>query len=100
MKHRILSLFAAVVCAVGTVSASWMPSEHYCTFCDNFKFDHAFQFYSAGSQNNGKKTEEMAVQFQECHGVIAFSLMTWDRRMLAQTTNWGMTWVEVYLTGG
>ena len=100
MKHRILSLFAALVCAVGTASASWMPSEHYCTFCDNFKFDHAFQFYSAGSQNNGKKTEEMAVQFQECHGVIAFSLMTWDRRMLAQTTNWGMTWVEVYLTGG
>ena len=23
------------MCVVGTVSASWMPSEHYCTFCDN-----------------------------------------------------------------
>ena len=99
MRNKLFILFLALVCAVGTAKAEWWPSEHYCTFCDNFKIDHAFQFYSAGGQDNGSKYS-YGVGFQECQGVIAFSLMTWDRYVLAEATNYGMKWVEVYLTGG
>ncbi|MBR6492924.1 MAG: hypothetical protein IKT13_03215, partial [Paludibacteraceae bacterium] len=34
---------------------------------------------------------------QECQGVIAFSVMSWDR-FNAVGKNYGMTWLEVYLT--
>ena len=99
MRNKLFILFLALVCAVGTANATWWPSEHYCTFCNNFKIDHAFQFSSAGGQDNGSKYS-YGVDFQECQGVIAFSLLTWDRYVLAEANDYGMKWVEVYLTGG
>ena len=101
MHHTMekkFSLLLALICAVGTTFAagSWMPSEHYATFCDNFKFDHAFRFYNEGGKDNGSKYSS-GVDFQECQGVIAFSLMSWDRYD-AVGENYGLTWVEVYLT--
>ena len=99
MRQKLTFILLALFCAVGTANATWWPSEHYCTFCNNFKIDHAFQFSSAGGQDNGSKYS-YGVDFQECQGVIAFSLLTWDRYVLAEATNYGMKWVEVYLTGG
>ena len=98
MRSKLFTIVLALVSAVGTIHASWWPSEQYCTFCNNFKFDHAFTFSSAGGQDNGSKYSP-GVDFQECQGVIAFSLMSWDR-FDAVGTNYGMKWVEVYLTGG
>ena len=87
-----------LLCAVGTASAiaDWVPSEQYCRFCNNFKFDHAFTFSSPGGEDNGS-IYSPGVDFQECQGVIAFSVMSWDR-FNAVGKNYGMTWLEVYLT--
>ena len=71
---KIFIILATLLCTVETVSAAWMPEEHYATFCDNFKFDHVFNFYSAGGPYNG--TKSTGVGFHRCQGVIAFSLMT------------------------
>lgn len=97
MKKLSLILLT-LLCAVGTASAiaDWVPSEQYCRFCNNFKFDHAFTFSSPGGEDNGS-IYMPGVDFQECQGVIAFSVMSWDR-FNAVGTNYGMTWLEVYLT--
>ncbi|MBR1878194.1 MAG: hypothetical protein IJ814_04215, partial [Paludibacteraceae bacterium] len=97
MKKLSLILLT-LLCAVGTASAiaDWVPSEQYCRFCNNFKFDHAFTFSSPGGEDNGS-IYSPGVDFQECQGVIAFSVMSWDR-FNAVGTNYGMTWLEVYLT--
>lgn len=98
MKRKLFSIFLALLCAVGTASAiaDWVPSEQYCRFCNNFKFDHAFTFSSPGGEDNGS-IYSPGVDFQECQGVIAFSVMSWDR-FNAVGKNYGMAWVEVYLT--
>lgn len=98
MRQKLTSILLALFCAVGTASAiaDWVPSEQYCRFCNNFKFDHAFTFSSPGGEDNGS-IYSPGVDFQECQGVIAFSVMSWDR-FNAVGKNYGMAWVEVYLT--
>ncbi len=95
---KLFIILTTLLCAVGTASAiaDWVPSEQYCRFCNNFKFDHAFTFSSPGGEDNGS-IYSPGVDFQECQGVIAFSVMSWDR-FNAVGTNYGMTWLEVYLT--
>ena len=98
MRQKLTTILLALFCAVGTASAiaDWVPSEQYCRFCNNFKFDHAFTFSSPGGEDNGS-IYSPGVDFQECQGVIAFSVMSWDR-FNAVGKNYGMTWLEVYLT--
>ena len=95
---KLFIILTTLLCAVGTASAiaDWVPSEQYCRFCNNFKFDHAFTFSSPGGEDNGS-IYSPGVDFQECQGVIAFSVMSWDR-FNAVGKNYGMTWLEVYLT--
>ncbi len=95
---KLFIILTTLLCAVGTASAiaDWVPSEQYCRFCNNFKFDHAFTFSSPGGEDNGS-IYSPGVDFQECQGVIAFSVMSWDR-FNAVGKNYGMAWVEVYLT--
>ena len=55
MRQKLTTILLALFCAVGTASAiaDWVPSEQYCRFCNNFKFDHAFTF----SSSDGKRSE-------------------------------------------
>ncbi len=98
MRQKLTTILLALFCAVGTASAigNWAPRETYCRFSNNFKFDHAFTFSDAGGVDDGSKDDPF-VGFQKCQGVIAFSLMSWDR-FNAVGKNYGMAWVEVYLT--
>ena len=100
MRQKLTTILLALFCAVGTASAigNWVPREQYCLFCNNFKFDHAFMFLGPARVDCGSK-DDSEVRFQECQGVIAFSLMSWDR-FNAVGKNYGMAWVEVYLTAG
>ena len=51
---KISTILLALLCALQTAFA-WEPSEPYCTFCNNFRFDCAFRFYNAGGAENGSK---------------------------------------------
>ena len=98
MRHKLLSLLLAQVCAVGTLFAGngWTPNEQYCKWGDNFKFDHAFLFESAGAYNN--TYNDGNVLFQEAQGIIAFSFHAWNEFSLPTGDNYLAEKVEVYLT--
>ena len=98
MRRKLSFLFLALVCAVGTAFAGngWTPNEKYCKWGDNFKFDHAFVFYSDGAYNN--TYGDGNVTFQEAQGIIAFSFRAWNEFSLPTGDNYLAEKVEVYLT--
>ena len=93
---RFSTLLLSLLCVcMAAVAAPWYPSETYATFCDHFEIDHVFRFYNDGAWDN--TWNDGNVQTEPCQGIIAFSLMTWDRQVLAQSTNYAMKEVSVYL---
>ena len=93
---RFSTLLLSLLCVcMAAVAAPWYPNETYATFCDNFQIDHVFLFYNDGAWNN--TWNDANVQTAPCQGIIAFSLMTWDRQVLAESTNYAMKEVSVYL---
>ena len=95
-KHFAILLL--LLCAVGTVYAGygWTPSEKYCKWGDNFRFDHAFEFHNEGAYNN--TYGDGNVDFQKAQGVIAFSYRAWTEFSLPTGHNYLAEKVVVYLT--
>ena len=95
---KIFSILLALLCVSGTIYAGngWTPNEKYCKWGDNFKFDHAFEFYSDGAYNN--TYNDGSVGFQQAQGIIAFSFRAWNEFNLPTGDNYLAEKVEVYLT--
>ena len=95
---KIFSLLLALVCAAGTLYAGngWIPNDKYCKWGDNFRFDHAFEFYNAGSYDN--TYGDGMVGFQRAQGIIAFSFRAWNEFNLPTGDNYLAGAVTVYLT--
>ena len=95
---KIFSLLLALVCAAGTLYAGngWTPNDKYCNWGDNFRFDHAFEFYNAGSYDN--TYGDGMVGFQQAQGIIAFSFRAWNEFSLPTGDNYLAGAVTVYLT--
>ena len=95
---KFLLFFAALLCAVEFIYAGngWTPSEKYCKWGDNFKFDHAFLFYNDGAHDN--TYNDGNVTFQKAQGIIAFSYRAWNEFSLPTGDNYLAEKVEVYLT--
>ncbi len=95
---RLSTLLLALVCAVGTLYAGngWTPNDKYCKWGDNFRFDHAFEFYNAGAYDN--TYGDGMVGFQRAQGIIAFSFRAWNEFNLPTGDNYLAGAVTVYLT--
>ena len=95
---KIFSLLLALVCAAGTLYAGygWTPNDKYCKWGDNFRFDHAFEFYNAGAYDN--TYGDGMVGFQRAQGIIAFSFRAWNEFHLPSGDNYLAGAVTVYLT--
>ena len=95
---KIFSLLLALVCAAGTLYAGngWTPNDKYCKWGDNFRFDHAFEFYNAGAYDN--TYGDGMVGFQRAQGIIAFSFRAWNEFNLPTGDNYLAGAVTVYLT--
>ena len=95
---KFFSLLLALVCAVGTLYAGngWTPNDKYCKWGDNFRFDHAFEFYNAGAYDN--TYGDGMVGFQRAQGIIAFSFRAWNEFNLPTGDNYLAGAVTVYLT--
>ena len=95
---KIFSLLLALICAAGTLYAGngWTPKDKYCLWGDNFRFDHAFEFYNAGAHNN--TYGDGNVGFQRAQGIIAFSFHAWNEFSLPTGDNYLAGAVTVYLT--
>ena len=95
---KIFSILLALICAAGTLYAGngWIPNDKYCTWGDNFRFDHAFEFYNAGAYNN--TYGDGMVGFQRAQGIIAFSFRAWNEFSLPTGDNYLAGAVTVYLT--
>lgn len=95
---KIFSVLLALVCAAGTLYAGngWTPNDKYCKWGDNFRFDHAFEFYNAGAYDN--TYGDGMVSFQQAQGIIAFSFRAWNEFSLPTGDNYLAGAVTVYLT--
>ena len=95
---RLSTLLLALVCAAGTLYAGygWTPNDKYCKWGDNFRFDHAFEFYNAGAYDN--TYGDGMVGFQRAQGIIAFSFHAWNEFSLPSGDNYLAGAVTVYLT--
>ena len=95
---KLSTLLLALLCAAGTIYAGngWTPNDKYCKWGDNFRFDHAFEFYSAGAHDN--TYNDGSVGFQQVQGIIAFSFHAWNEFSLPTGDNYLAEKVEVYLT--
>ncbi len=95
---KIFPLLLVLVCAAGTLYAGngWTPNDKYCNWGDNFRFDHAFEFYNAGAYDN--TYGDGMVGFQRAQGIIAFSFRAWNEFNLPTGDNYLAGAVTVYLT--
>ncbi len=95
---KLSSIILVLLSAVGTIYAGngWTPNDKYCKWGDNFKFDHAFEFYNDGAYNN--EYGDGNVTFQQAQGIIAFSFRAWNEFKLPTGDNYLAEKVEVYLT--